>query len=267
MKHEQLVFLGLSIIFLGVFSFGTIQVKANLSNPLILTVNSAKQSYMLGEPAELSFTLTNSSNKDTLVGCFGLSNGDFQILTSQNNKDFLEYTGDWAVIDATCSGILKPDNKIEIPFTKILWNSKIEDSNIIASGVIERARKGKIVSYYAFPEAGIYFIKAKSLDLKIESEPIQITIKKPVGEDLEAWNKIKDNGDFAYFLQEGEFRIPSYKNEERAKFQSEVEDIINQYPNSFYAQSLRQSLDKFKSNEAKRQELRQKLQNQKENPQ
>ena len=118
----------------------------------------------------------------------------------------------------------------------------------------------------------MYYLKVWASIIKneesttIESEPIKITIEEPADEDLEVWNKIKNNGDFAYFIQEGDIRIPVYKMEERAKFQQEVEQILIDYPNSFYATSLRQSLDKFKANEAKRQELLQKIQKEKEKP-
>jgi hypothetical protein len=94
---------------------------------------------------------------------------------------------------------------------------------------------------------------------KVESEPIKIVINEPVGEDLEVWNKIKDNGNFAYFIQEDEIRIPSFKPDEREKFSKEFEQIINQYPNSLYTQSFRLSLDRFQAAEAKRQESMQKL--------
>jgi hypothetical protein len=82
---------------------------------------------------------------------------------------------------------------------------------------------------------------------------------------LEVWYRIKDNGDIGYFLQEGEIvRGRYHKPEERAKFQQEVERLLNQYPNSFYAQSLRQSLDKFKANEEKRKASLEKMKQQKQ---
>ena len=93
---------------------------------------------------------------------------------------------------------------------------------------------------------------------------MKITITEPNGENLDVWNKIKDNGDIGYFLQEGDLiRGRYYTAEERAKFQQEVQQIISEHPNSFYAQSLRQSLDKFRASEAERQEYMKKLYKQK----
>jgi len=96
----------------------------------------------------------------------------------------------------------------------------------------------------------------------LESEPIRVIVNEPEGENLEVWNKIGDNENFAYFMQNNETLISNDKPEERAKFQAELNDVLQNYPNSFYAQSLRQSLDKFNANEAKRQELREKVKNQ-----
>jgi len=61
----------------------------------------------------------------------------------------------------------------------------------------------------------------------VDSEPIAITVEEPIGEDLEVWNRIKNDGKFAFFIQ--------------------VEDILQKYPRSIYAAPLRRSLEKFES--------------------
>ena len=102
----------------------------------------------------------------------------------------------------------------------------------------------------------------KVVKSELESDPITLLIQEPVGEDLEVWNRIKNSGEIAYFIQEGDIAIPGYKKEEREKLRLEIEQIINDYPDSFYAESLRQSMAKFQANEAKRQESLQKIQKQ-----
>lgn len=265
MKYKQIILASLIIAFICLIGFEYIQpIKATTSNPLTLKVNSAKQSYMLGEAVNLTFELINNSKEDVSLGCFGVGTGELQLFMSNGKKDYLEYNGGWGTVDAECHNLLKAGDKIEIPSVKVLWNYKINVNHLNEDAAKEHTR-GKITNDYAFPEAGIYYIKAWAFNngtSKLESEPIQITIEKPIGEDLEVWNKIKDNGDFAYFIQAGEINIPSYKTQEKTEFLKQVEQIIIDYPNSFYSEFLRQNLNKFKTAEAKRREFMQKVQKQ-----
>jgi hypothetical protein len=250
-KYTFLVVIALST-FLAVTSFAFMQDSS--LNKLELTIETSKQSYQLGEPVDLIFALNNKSNQNIEIYCFGTASGDLQVHISEGKGTFLEYDAGWGTVDIICKNTLKPNDKIETS-AKILWNHKIEESNLISSDVIKRAREGKIVSYYAFSKAGTYFIKALALNVgttRVESKPIKIKIEEPDGENLEVWNKIKDNGDIAYFLHKGDFKIPSYKSEEREKLRQEIEQILIDHPNSFYAQAFKRSLEKFQVMEEER---------------
>lgn len=172
------------------------------------------------------------------------------IESSRNGSDFIDSDHPrWGIVDIYAKTVLNP-NESSKASGAILWQWLKQD-----------------VPGFKFSNPGIYYIKARYSILVegendrivLESEPIKIKIEEPVGENLEVWNKIKDNGNFAYFIQEGDILIPSYKTKERKKFQQEIEQIINQYPNSFYAESLQQSLEKYQAAEAKRQESLQKI--------
>lgn len=115
---------------------------------------------------------------------------------------------------------------------------------------------------YAFPEAGNYLIKAiatvpngaSSDDLtKIESETIQIIINDPIRDDLKVWNQIKNRGEIAYFLQQGE--TPTFQDDKAEKLLKEIEQISQKYPNSLLANKMRLTLEKFRVDEEKRKEL------------
>jgi len=236
--------------FLGITSFAYMQ--SNSTGKLKLTVDSSKKIYKLGEVINLSFNLKNEGSETVfLLDIFGTGSGYLNIDISQNGEDYKRFQHPrWGKLDSCCSKITLEPNKSSEASGKISWIWVKQN-----------------VPGYTFSNPGIYYLKAsyttmidgKKDRLFLESEPIQITIEEPTGEDLEVWNKIKDNGDFAYFIQEGSYRIPNYKPEERAKFQQEIENIINQYPNSFYAQSLQQSLDKFKAREEKRKADKEKM--------
>jgi len=257
-KYIFLIVLGISI-FSGATMLVTMQSN---SSPLKLIVKSNKETYKLGEIVHLSFELKNISSKDAFIGeVFGVGGGSLTVHVSKDSKNFPEYSPGWGIVDFSPQATLIKPNKSIATSASVLWHLKPNALDGESNEVINEVGKKKLLTTYAFPEPGNYFVKAIFRN-NLESEPIQITIEKPQGEDLEVWNKIKDDGNFAYFIQINDFLIPSYKTEEREKFKQKVEKIINTYPNSFYAQSLRQSLEKFNANQAKRQEFLQKLEKQ-----
>lgn len=253
MKYKKLFLMVFSTFcVLGIVSFAYMQNHS--ASELTLKVSSPKNIYKLGEPLIFSFELSNNSNEAiTLLDVFGTETGFLHIKVSQGSSEFLGANDpNWGRLDTSGKTYIKPTENVRSE-GNILWNWSSQETSV-----------------FRFDKPGVYYFKAyytamiegENSKIKLESEPIQITIEEPVGEDLKAWNKIKANGDFAYFIQKGNVRIPSYKPEERAKFLREVEQILADYPNSFYTESLQQSLDKFRANEAKIQENMRKIQNQ-----
>jgi hypothetical protein len=244
-------------------TFALIKGNANASNEINLTVMSPKNSFRLGEVVSIETKVTNSASVPVYLNGNGSKIVSLEISFNEN-KDYKRYissvrSSDLYVIDSVdnlSTVVINPQETIDINDT-ILWNNipNAPHPNSDVDGI----------NYYAFPKAGVYFIKAVIYIKKgekyvlIESNQIKISVIEPQGEELEVWNKIKENGQFAHFLQEGDLTRGYHSPEERAKFQAEVEDIINQYPNSFYANSLRQSLLKFQANEAKRKAYLEKL--------
>jgi hypothetical protein len=262
MKSKFIWITALTCVFLlGFTGFATMQTSS--IQKLRLNLDSTKKTYNLGEPTNFLFELKNVGNETvTILDQFGTGTGNLHLEISKDGQNFIGY-GDphWGSLDSSTEILLQPN----IVFTasgSVLWSLLNQDT-----------------PKFRLTESGTYFVKANytyvlkgeneefSIDkktgevvrIRIESQPIKIVIEEPKGEDLEVWSRIKDNGNFAYFLKVGEPFIPSYKPEERAKFQAEVEDILNKYPNSFYAEPLRNSLVKFKASEAKRCEMLEKM--------
>lgn len=269
MKYKYLVLtIVCSIIFFGLSSLVYLQEETNVTRKLELSVIPSKVNYMLGEVVTLSFKLTNKNDeKISIIGNLKTSDGYLNVYLSQEGDNYRKYIhSKWGTENTKRQPINFSPNENVTNSATILWNSKRETEGL-NNEVAKKATEGRILTHYAFPESGTYFVKAsyyiyfvtQERPVLIESEPIQITIEEPVGEDLEVWNIIKDNGDFAYFLQESDFKIPSYKTNEREKFRLKIERILNQYPNSFYTNSLEQSLDRFKASEAKRLEFQEKM--------
>jgi hypothetical protein len=254
MKHKLIFSIVGATLFLSLLS-GISYMQNNDNKAFQAIVISSKNTYFLGEVVSLECLVKNTGIKNVkIAGELGLEDGTFSIWVSKDAKTFEKYNNTtWGKVDRHVNRIeLKPDETVSNQAT-VLWNSKPKTS--------DPAFEKKITTDYAFPVAGDYYVKLRyviypeTTPVWIESVPIKISITKPEGDELEVWNKIKDNGYFAYFIQEGDMLIPSYKSEERLKFQTEIEQILTDYPNSFYATSLSQSLNKFKASEAKRKEF------------
>ncbi|MFM9905037.1 MAG: hypothetical protein ACKVQJ_10760 [Pyrinomonadaceae bacterium] len=245
--------------------------SAEASNEIDLSLGIPKKEVKLGEMLSIETKITNNSSLPVYLE--GDSNYAVSIkIAFEEDKDYRLYVPEGPLI--SLDGVYIP-TKIDPQETfrkqcAILWNRNFStEVKNLSKEAAESYIGGKILTDYAFPGAGTYFIKAVTTVMKsnkpflIESGPIQITVREPQGEDLEIWNKIKNNSEFAHFLQYGDMTRGYKKPEERTRFQQEVEQILADHPNSFYATNLRQSLDKFSANEAKRRESLEKLQKQK----
>ena len=234
--------------------------KSN-SPKLSVEVTAPKQTYILGEKIELDFKVENQGREITGSQKPDAKCGYLRIQIANESKIYKDYFGSkWQTEDCEVVLPLK-ENEIFKSKETILWNVKPEVSHLNTDAA-NRMSKDRILTDYVFPKAGDYFIRTvlsfpNNIQPKITSEPMQITIEDPTGAELDVWNKIKDNGEIAYFIQEGKFITFNAKEVERLK--QEVEEIAVKYPNSLLANQVEQSLDKFQANEAKRQESMQKL--------
>lgn len=254
MEHRNRVLVLLATVFFTVIaSFAYVQTVSD--QPLRLSLRSDKVNYNLGEPIQFSFELSNEG-KDTLIlqDVFGTATGNLHLEISTNDRDFVGFDNPlWGRIDTVGETLIDPNRSFEA-LGKVLW--------VVSKDGDPGFRLTKPGDYFIRARYSVW-LNGKQEPKNITSERIKITVDEPIGEDLEVWNKIRVNGNFAYFICEADVRIPGYKSEERTKFLQEVEQILTDYPNSFYSQSLRQSLDKFRASEAKKQEFLQRLQKQK----
>lgn len=249
---RNILFIAICIFVFSISVFA--ENNSTLFDPEAFTLNSEQETYSLGEPVNLSFTFYNLSKDEVDIDCFGVGVGTFRVFISRDNINFLEYNGGWGTVDAICENRLKAGEKIQTPFVKVLWNQGIKDDPNLSHEVIKRARKTNIANDYAFSDAGVYYIKASAqlMGQTFDSKPIEIKISELIGDDLEVWELIKDDGNFSYFLQNAELNIPNFKKEERINFLKKIEDIISKYPDSQIAKRLSENVAQFKIQESKR---------------
>jgi hypothetical protein len=226
---------------------------------LTFKAKTNKETLILGEPVEIEFVFFNTGNNSVIIPSSGVEAGSLQVFIAKPNEEFKEYfASGWGRKRGTQKA-LEPKQSYSYKST-ILWNGKPNVSHLNEDSA-KRVLKGKITTEYALPEPGTYLIKGISYvgenAVPIESDPIEIVVNAPVGDDLKVWNQIKGNREIALLMQTSEFNTS--KDEEKEKLVRDVEQIIVQYPNSVYSSYLRTNLEKYKASEEKRNEFMRKL--------
>ena len=244
----------------GAKTFGS----ANLDEQnLGVRISPLKNSYVQGEVVALDVEISNNGQSDVFLKGSNVESGFVKIFIAGEDQKFKQYSHSAWIRDRR-GDFIKPGQTIKSQAT-LLWNFKPQVSHLNEDAA-RNASEGLILTDYAFNKPGTYVVKAVLIipgetQIRIESEPVQIVIEAPTGEDLKVWNLIKDNGEIAYFIQEGAVRSP--KPEEQEKVQKEIEQLTSSYPNGLLASQIRQSLDKFRVSDAKRKEFMEKRKKQK----
>jgi hypothetical protein len=217
--------------------------------------NVNKETLNLGEPITVEFEFTNTGENPVMIGAEGVEVGSLKIFIADKGGEYKRYTsGAWGR-ERGRKITLEPNQSLKYKGAVILWNGKPNVSHLNEDAA-KLVLAGKITTEYALPEPGVYFIKGLSYfgenATPIESEPIKVVIKEPVGDDLEVWNQIKGNKEIAFLMQHGGF--DTGKDARKEQLMTKVEQIIVQYPNSIYSGYLKPNLEKYKADEIRRKE-------------
>jgi hypothetical protein len=251
------VLIGLVSLISWTFTGGTQQ--ENLQN-LSVKVKPNKSIFIPGELVELEIEVSNKGSVPVKFLQGTVDNGFLEVFVLKSDQEYKEYYGPgWGRGDLGMHITLAPNESYK-EAASILFTCKADFSHL-NDDEAKRASKDKILTDYVFIEPGIYLVKAASyLDrgqTKIESEPVQIVINEPTGDDLKIWNKIKKDCDFGYFMQQSEFS--DSKRNKKEELVKKVEELISKHPNGILANQLKQSLEKFKVSEAKKKEFLEKI--------
>lgn len=268
MRYKHFLFA--SICLIAIFGLTSLAyMSQGQTERLKLVVESTKQNYLLGEIVSLKLTAINISNETIVInGNLNPEFGDLHIHVSKDLATFKQRQGGMKRKDSKGSVFkLKPGDQIS-KTANLLWNAKPPkiDRSTMAPETIAAATETRILTDYVFPEAGVYYIKAtyfiyddrSDRMVKIESEPIQIVINEPIGEDKMFWEKIKSNGDLGYFIEYGKAN-PGKSYEKQRVIHDEMVQLLKDYPTSRYSESLRKSIENSSKNIEKRVKFLEKL--------
>ena len=219
------------------------------ANSLALEVFGDKQIYLTGEMVSLHFKITNRSNASTsLQGDPTVWEGNLKVFIAQGTGPFREYFGPgWGTRDVLRWEPLKllPGESFETDAT-VLWNQKVETSHLSELYAKKLARQ-RLNTDYAMSDAGQYYVKAvlnsPQTGTTVESAPLSLTIEEPQDSDLDIWKALKQNPDYALFIQTGGL-LEHPKGPKTVKVAGELETLLSRHPDSHYANRIRQSLSK-----------------------
>jgi hypothetical protein len=175
---------------------------------------------------------------------------------SRDGIDFVKYSNPEWGRKPYVPGLrhLLPNQSAE-GIAKIIWNEKPNVGGMNTRAA-ERWQRGKILTDYTFQNAGTYFVKAAVWGIvdktgrglaRVESEPIEITIEEPEGEDLEVWRRVQNREEIAYFMQEALIKTVNGNNARRQRLINELQTIADQYPDSLLASQIRQKLREYRA--------------------
>ncbi len=196
-----------------------------------VSVNPSKPRYTIGEVVKFDINVENRGTSDVKIRSIDVRSGYIQLFLAKNNLNFEKYSSSVLVGGGQKRIILEPGRSLHSK-GDIFWNYK----------------KGRILNDYAFDEPGVYRLKAVMIlpdenGLRVESPPVDIVMEAATGSDLEVWNRIKNNADFAYFIQQGELRGANKSSSD--ELLSSLRLLSSEYPESLLAKQITDSLSRY----------------------
>lgn len=256
MKNNGVIacFLGLFVIGVATIVFGYGQISADVSlkkgDGLVVKIDAAKANYVLGEPVDLAFEVTNNSSSNVELAGSNVESGYLKIFVASTDGRFLQYSNSTWGLGKSPKFSVGPGESLKSG-TSVLWNfnpkKRFSD--------VERLKETHLLTDFAFPHEGSFKVKAilivpGGVEKRVESEAIQINIDAPGGSDLALWKAMKENPEIAFFIQHGSFS--TYDKEVREKLSFEIGQIVREYPSSRVAGILETNLERYRLAEEKR---------------
>lgn len=236
-----IILVGMAV--LGVWQVRTIAQKG--IGALQLSVNAEKRGYSVGEVIGLEFALTNLSGEEMEIVPPSVGTGNIQVFISTDGRNYRSYKGPGYGMQDSRRRLVKLSSGSSLDAkATVLHNETIPYAHLTKM-YADKIRRENLDTVYAIPTSGTYWIKAvySTGKEKFESEPLMIEITEPVGMEAAIWERIKDNGEYAYFLQTGDMRYRQGTPESEA-FVESLRQLSEQHPSTDFAQYTGEKLVK-----------------------
>ena len=213
-----------------------------------LQLQSARQSYALGEIVELELVLRDVGLNATPVQTPDPRFGNLQLFISSDGTHYREYTGPrWGSVHARQQArTLAPGEELRLAIP-VLYNQRMPVVDLRPM-YGEAIRERRLDPGFAFTQPGRYWAKAviRSLGRTFESAPLGLDLHLPVGADAGVWQRVRFDPSMAYFLHTGQVKFRPGSSRER-QFISALKSLSAGDPQSllvqqFHARALRLGL-------------------------
>ena len=216
--------------------------RAWAQTPLQAGLESKQSEWVLGVPVEFTVSVRNASSATVQTNVeLEPDAEEISLFISEDGSIFHSFRGpEWEVgetIDwAKSKSPIKPGAKEQASFS-LLWNGPKD-----ATG--QTPTEG-----FAFPHAGTYFVKVKvSSDFgDLMSNVVRLAIRQPQGDDAAIWETLKADKELTRY-----YGFPNGAPGQGQKLQR----LLNKYPNSSHAASMKKVLAVFARQEAEIEEAR-----------
>ena len=241
-----------AVVLVGAAFLAVWQLKASAQyggRAITLSLKTEKEDYVLGEMIGLRFDVRNTSGADMAIARPSVNAGNLRLFVSRDSQNYVEYVGpNWGTLDAGHrKGKLGAGESFKTAAT-MLFNRRIPTEHLTPM-YADRIKKERIDTEFAMLTSGPYWLRAVFTDGQesYRSEPIQINVAEPVGIDSAVWERIKNDGAYAYLLQTGEVKYLADSKEAR-KFVEELQQVSSEYANTTFAGRLNEQLGKYNRN-------------------
>lgn len=219
---------------------------------LAFEVKPEKHSYLPGEPVVMSLKVTNRSGAPVLFNADSdVWHGYVKIFVAAEGEDYGEYVGpDWGLEDSVRARRVKlePGQSFETS-ASVLYNHRVATGHLNEAAA-RHAAAGRLGREYALATPGRYAIKAvlygADFRSKLESGPVRVEVREPVGPDAEVWRVLSGNPKFGYFIQSGSLGENPAGPQARELITT-LEGLLQSYPASGYAERIRHSLVQYRA--------------------
>jgi hypothetical protein len=218
---------------------------------LVLDLKTDKSTYLPGELVRLTFRLYSRTGDVATPDRFSVTDGSLAVLIAAGPGPFLEYDGPgWGTKRVVAKSVLLQPGKA-IESTATLLYDQVPETRHLSALYADQQLAGRIRQEYPLGEPGTYSLKAvfrggPYSEEPVESAPVSVTVKKPAGPELEAWNILRADPRLGFVLQTGMLPGAPTAAEEN-HVQDTLGDLISRYPNTVYYAEMQAALTRLRA--------------------
>lgn len=246
-KHfSRKLWLGLAALVCGLSAL-SVRAQETPAIPLVLSVQADKDNYLPGEAVRLTVSLANQGDAVRKVNRPDPASGGLNLYLAFGEQPFQRYIAP----DFNSRGALGLSVALEAGQTltaqTVMLCHRLRPTAHLREMYARPLRDAELNDHFALNRGGQYRLKAVYFDrvsqTSIESAPLEINVREPLGFDWQFWESVKGDAAAAWFLHTGNSKQPA-DTLEAEQFVGKMELLLSSYRESTYAERLQTGLAK-----------------------